>query len=448
MDTRSRAAKLTEDELEQYRLSVANKDARVQNEAKAVEKQLAKLDKERAEFAKRVAEFEERTSAAQDGKPNPDQNETFASFKSEILHEFRDILRREVDKIRSSPAASPEAQRTYEREPAPYSGETLSEPTQPPRISFREVTETVPSFNGYNIPLSQFIRACRRAREMVPASAETSLTKVLINKLRGFAYYAVEDEPCETVSQLADLLSGAFGPQRDVDQCRGDLANIFRKGGEHMLEYISRAKTLRNDILDAERRSRGRLDHRITAEIDALTTKAFCNGLGLEYRLQMRPAQFASPFDAFAEAKILAGREELDRSRVSNRSRNDNTPSSLAHSTPRRNPTFNYSYVSPERDRGNPRNSHTAAYPRRQEPRNDDTRGRRDDAPSIWCRYCKHPGHEINECRKRQYNNSRQGNYPGPSNGPDASRGRAPQVRPIRPIESTPEEKPESESSN
>jgi len=177
MDTRSRAAKLTENELEQYRLSVANKDARVQNEAKAVEKQLAKLDKERADFAKRVAEFEEKTCSAQDGKPSHDQSETFASFKSKILHEFRDILRREVEKIRTSPAPSPEAQRTYEREPVPYSGETLPESPQPPRISLREVTETVPSFNGYNIPLSQFIRACCRAREMVPASAETSLTK-------------------------------------------------------------------------------------------------------------------------------------------------------------------------------------------------------------------------------------------------------------------------------
>jgi len=75
MDTRSRIAKLTEDELERYRLSVANKDACVQNKAKAVEKQIAKLDKECAEFAKRVAEFEKKTSSAQDGKPSHDQSE-------------------------------------------------------------------------------------------------------------------------------------------------------------------------------------------------------------------------------------------------------------------------------------------------------------------------------------------------------------------------------------
>jgi len=98
------------------------------------------------------------------------------SFKNEILHELKDMLRREMDKIRDSPAPSPEVQRTYER----TSGEILSESPQSPRISFRE--ETIPSFDGYNIPLSQFVRACRRARKMIPASAEVSLTKILINK--------------------------------------------------------------------------------------------------------------------------------------------------------------------------------------------------------------------------------------------------------------------------
>jgi len=296
---------------------------------------------------------------------------------------------------------------------------------------------------------------------MVPASAETSLTKILINKLRGFAYYAVEDEPCETISQLADLLNGAFGPRRDVDQCRGDLANIFRRGGEHMLEYISRAKTLRNDVLDAERRSRGRLDHRIAAEIDSLTTKAFCNGLGLEYRLQMRPEQFASPFDAFAEAKILAGREELDRSRVSNHSRRNSTfpaPPLLAHSTPERNrafpraqPATQNRYYSPTNDFDNPRRAGYSRETNSRSPdnyRNYDNRNTRDNANyrndnrPKWCRYCKNTGHEIEECRKREFNNShpRQGNAGNPSRMTDESRaGRSQdQSRPINAIETQP----------
>jgi len=66
-----------------------------------------------------------------------------------------------------------------------------------PKVSFREATECVPSFDEYNIPLSQFIRACRRASETVPPFAERNLTKILINKLRRRAYYAVEDELCD-----------------------------------------------------------------------------------------------------------------------------------------------------------------------------------------------------------------------------------------------------------
>ncbi|KYN06257.1 hypothetical protein ALC62_02804 [Cyphomyrmex costatus] len=53
------------------------------------------------------------------------------------------------------------------------------------KISFREVTESIPYYDGYNIPLSRFIRACCRAREIVPPNAERDLTKLLINKLGG-----------------------------------------------------------------------------------------------------------------------------------------------------------------------------------------------------------------------------------------------------------------------
>jgi len=38
-----------------------------------------------------------------------------------------------------------------------------------------------------------------------------------------------------------------------------------------------------------------------------------------------------------------------------------------------------------------------------------------------WCRYCKNVGHEIEECRKRKFNNSRmrQGNAENPSRATD-----------------------------
>lgn len=362
-----------------------------------------------------------------------------------------------------------------------------------PKVTFREATESVPSFDGYNIPLQQFTRACRRARELVPPAAEKDLTRFLINKLRNRAYYAVEDEPCDTVTQLIDLLTGAFGSPKTIDQYRGELSMIYMKQHEHIIDYISRVKDLRTSIMDAERRTKGHLDPRFVAEIDALTARSFCDNLPLEYRLQLKPEAYHSYTEAFAAAKIIAKRQELDRQRYEPRNRENRDRdyyrvnpigNPVAHSTPRRfdqpayhrdnPPRFNPPRFNPPRfdsSRGYPAtrsNAYSREPPRQSNrpradysPRADyPSRGnvnrpsdnynrsrnppeRRDNANNSAdsgkiCRYCKNPGHEIEECRKRQYNNSRKnesGNLSGPPGPSSAARAdNARNTRPVNPI--------------
>lgn len=132
-----------------------------------------------------------------------------------------------------------------------------------PCLSFRETLETGPSFDRRIIPLLQFIRACRRAKDILLPSSERNLTRLLFTKLRGRAACAVEDEICETITQLTDLLNSAFGSPKTIDQYRGELSTIHLKHNEHILDYITRAKALRSSILDSERRECG------------LTTKAW-----------------------------------------------------------------------------------------------------------------------------------------------------------------------------
>ncbi|KYQ49205.1 hypothetical protein ALC60_11733 [Trachymyrmex zeteki] len=185
----------------------------------------------------------------------------------------------------------------------------------------------------------QFTRACRRAKEIITLSAERNFTKLLINKLGRRAYYAVEDEPCNSVTELIDLLTDAFGTAKTLDQYRGELSIIFLKSGEHVLDYISRVKNLRTAILDAERRERGELDPRFVAEIDNLTATSFYEGLPLEYRLQISPEAHLRHTDAFAVAKTIAKRAELDKQRLRNdRDAKQTVPARkpLVHSTPLR----------------------------------------------------------------------------------------------------------------
>ncbi|KYN01709.1 hypothetical protein ALC62_07494 [Cyphomyrmex costatus] len=188
------------------------------------------------------------------------------------------------------------------------------------KVSFREVTESVPYFDGYNIPLSRFTRACRRAREIIPPNAERDLTKLLINKLGHRAYYAVEDEPCDSIIDLIDLLTGAFGPPGAVDKYRGEISTIYMKPKERILDYISRVKDLRTAIIDAERRERRYLDPYFITQIDDLTTRSFIDGLPFEYRIQMGSEARMTHTGAFAAAKAISKRRELDKQWESDRS--------------------------------------------------------------------------------------------------------------------------------
>ncbi|KYN18585.1 hypothetical protein ALC57_09099 [Trachymyrmex cornetzi] len=194
MDTRATkrddGAKLSEEELETLRQALVKQEERLRKQGAALDRERAEIGKER-ETEKRLEQSDE-SHAYEDSKIR----DLLSSFKDEIFRELNN-LRRDVDKVRlhDPPLTPSDGQRPFESQPHAFLHEESSiESSQPPKVSFREATECVPSFDGYNIPLSQFIRACRRAKETVPPSSERNLTKILINKLRGRAYYAVEDE--------------------------------------------------------------------------------------------------------------------------------------------------------------------------------------------------------------------------------------------------------------
>lgn len=264
-----------------------------------------------------------------------------------------------------------------------------------------------------------------------------------------------------------DLLNGAFSPPKTIDQYRGELSSVFLKPQEHVLDYISRVKDLRTTILDADRRFKGQVDLHFLAEIDELTSRLFCDGLPLEYRLQMKTDKYRPYIEAFAVAKAITKRQELDKQRYESRAytsreQRDMKPIGrlLAHSTPQKD---NY-FARQEPVTRSPVSPYRSPAPRNSEPRDPrsssgDNNYRRDDATRRdntgyanrdVCRCCKNPGHTIEECRKRQYNNSRRnesGNARNPSGRPDATRTDSSQnTRSVKPINVEEGAEPESQS--
>lgn len=440
---------LSEGEIEAISATLAQREARMQDEAAAFIKQREEFDREREKFDRERDEKSHTISQLE---------ATVAALRTEVMREINQVRANVTTDFQHSEREphSFEYQRDQVLHREHRRRESPQRTPEGPKVSFREVTESIPTFDGYNIPLSQFARACKRARDIVPPSSEYHLTKILINKLRGRAYYAVEDEPCDTIIQLIDLLNGAFGSAKTIDQYRGELSACYLKPGEHILDFISRVKELRTAIMDAERRTRGILSPELARDIDELSARSFCDGLPLQYRLQMRAEHYTRPMEAFSAAKTLAKREELDRqrnSRAAPTQRTDMTSrgSGYRPSDGYRPPAQRYNREAPpprtamSGQRALPPPRDTRAF---EQPRSLAVRPARNN--DIWCRYCKTPGHEIQECRKRAYNNSmnqRQGNFPGPSTRQDPSRAGPQSSQPIRSIEMTPEEPSESELS-
>lgn len=439
MTTRGRTkdkTPLTEGEIEVISASLAQREAQFNDKVSV--------------FQQRCEEFERECADKKRDETNLEGN----------LTALRDELRREIDNLRVETASNrahghmaPPGEDERNRDYHPREFEQYGI-TENPKVSFREATESIPSFDGYNIPLAQFARACRRAREIVPPSSEYNLTKLVINRLRGRAYYAVEDEPCDNITQLIDLLNGAFGSPKTIDQYRGELSACYLKNGEHMLDYISKIKDLRIAILDAGRREMGILSSATINNVDELTARSFCDGLPLQYRLQMRQEHYVRPFEAFSAAKILAKREELDRLR-NTRVAPPPRPSVAPRASEYNRQTDRYR-PSPQRYEHDPPPPRAIMNGPRTPPPPSDARAvaryqpnaTRPATQAIWCRYCKTPGHEIHDCRKRMYNNnSNPGNYQGPSTRQDPSRAGPHANQAIRSIEATPEEHSESESS-
>lgn len=271
----------------------------------------------------------------------------------------------------------------------------LSTQQSPPRNTdtgyskfyLRDALEMVPKYDGHNIPVWQFARACKRARESVPLIDEAHFVRMLRNKLSNHAYLAVEDEIHPTVEKFLDFLKRTFGPGRNSNYYRGQLSMAYKKSGEHILDYIGRIKDLKTAIVEGDQTNLNRvLSEPELASIESFALEAFYEGLPREYRAELRAEGYNGLRDACSKAITISKRLEREDARAKNirNPRDYNLPANqtqIPQQNPLTTPTFNVRNNVP------------------------DTTGQK------MCSYCKNIGHLFNECRKRQYRERFNHNY-------------------------------------
>ncbi|KAF7379261.1 hypothetical protein HZH68_017106 [Vespula germanica] len=297
-------------------------------------------------------------------------------------------------------------------------------------ISIREAISMVPQYDGYNISIGTFTRACKRARELILFNAEETATRLIIKKLRGQVYSIVKDYNIYSIDRLCDILWENLCTQYKVE-----LSNIYMDQDEHILEFIDRVKDLRQVICNEERYKSHELTEEKRKKIDEFILISFCHGLPLEYRLKITPDTCEDLLDAFVKARKFYAEIELDRFRYQEYQQpqdfRDRPTTSNCDETgiKNRNTRATNSNPAPKSCTYCNKLGHNKdecyKRKRKQQIRSEESL-RRDypfplpapphrfqsnsHGPRKECRYCKNMGHTIEECRKKLWQDKNSGN--------------------------------------
>ncbi|CAL1671718.1 unnamed protein product [Lasius platythorax] len=266
-----------------------------------------------------------------------------------------------------------------------------------PTLKLKDVVANIPSYNGYNISIFQFARACERARNLLSSVQEPQLVQFIITKLEADAYQVIEGNIYTRVVDILDKLKAIFAPNKSIAQYRGELANTYKLPGETILHYAGKIKDLKSAILDGNRRQGKGMKQSFADEIDEEVLEAFINGLRSNIITRMEHRSITNLDEAIEWAVKISNNLEAEKAHERSSAQKSNF---VIRSDA-------YSSKPPDREK---------------EQLKSILRNPNFQAPKPWirplipgvpgpnspdvCRYCKYPGHSLNECRKLAFRNT------------------------------------------
>lgn len=111
-------------------------------------------------------------------------------------------------------------------------------------MRFKDIVDSVPRWDGHKPGVFQFSKIRERAAKLIPPQQETYLVQLIINKLQWHAYTAVEGVNFSTVASLTLQLKKIFGPNKSLNQYRGELGNLYMLPNEDIFSYVEASERI------------------------------------------------------------------------------------------------------------------------------------------------------------------------------------------------------------
>lgn len=264
-------------------------------------------------------------------------------------------------------------------------------------LNFSILTKFIKSYDGDKTKLSPFLKNCDNALLLASTSQQNILFKYILSQLEGKAEAACSLKIFENWHELKQFLKSTFGETKHRDHLLLDLQNCRLKPGETVTQYSLRLETyltrLQTDIVHSTQdpsEIKGRI-----ASTEDLALHTFLLGLPSHISNILR---CRNPTNLHEAINLACQEEKLQ-----------NYIQSFRHDAKPRC-----------RICGKVGHSERTCFQHRKQPihvlnppqfpshiqHQPSYSSRTTSANPIVCRYCKNVGHNISQCKKRQYNNS------------------------------------------
>jgi len=281
-------------------------------------------------------------------------------------------------------------------------------------LTLRETLFAIPISDGYNVHIIKFITECRGIQNAILPHEEASVVAYLRSKLRGEARKALHQQQFASIEQFLNRLKKSFGIVGDIYNSHAELKKLCMRNQEKLVNYIDRAQTVYNLIIEAEKTSRGPLTDAEITKLNKRFTHAFYCGLRDNIRSIIEKRNDLSPSEMYEMAEMadqeLKARRESQYLFTQTSARRVHCPSPAR---PQRGEWMNERNDHHRQDSCEQYNN----VPRESSSRSSESTGIGNERNLKQRRYCKNIGHEIEKCRKRQYNNSRNNSSGNSRNG-------------------------------
>lgn len=247
-------------------------------------------------------------------------------------------------------------------------------------VDLNVLIKFIKPFDGSRNKLTPFITNCSNAYSLASTDQKPILFRFIISQLQGRAETACSIKEFNNWDQLKDFLNTQFGERKCYAHLLTDLQECRQIINETVTQYSLRLETCLSQLLTEITLSNTKKSELVgkTSAMEEIALHTFVLGLQPKISNNVRvrsPKTLNEAINAaVSEEKILqfVGRKPSTHEPGNSRSRPFQKPENK----------------SPEFRPNNAFQNKTRAF-------------------TVYCRYCKYPGHVIEDCRKRKYNNER-----------------------------------------